>query len=333
MLSATFPPRRPSALLRYLVPAFLLCLAIYYLSGTGQDLSLSTGETHTYVPPLSHSDESKPTYPEEETTTPDGHITPSKPDVLPITTPAAGHTSTNAPASGAHPIDTLIANAEKDFSAVLAKESHTLADAAKAYRDRRGRHPPPGFDLWYNFAKENNAVVVEDFWDQVYHDLEPFWAIKPGLIRKQAWDYEMTINVRDRKATAGSDWFWTQIWLTLVQSVEHLLPDLDIALNAMDEPRLVVPWEDIDAYMTDAHKTRKMAAPGDVISEYQKLAKPGDGPDKEVEVPVKEWEDTSTFSCFGLAAHCRHANMAQGTTGKSSVAAAHRPASHAKRRS
>ncbi|KAH8903367.1 hypothetical protein BR93DRAFT_865817, partial [Coniochaeta sp. PMI_546] len=292
---------RPSALLRYLVPAFLLCLAFYYLSGTGQDLSLRDGKTQTYVPSKPHSDESKPTYPGKETTTHDTPNTPSKPKVLTTTTSAASHSPTKAPAAGTHPIDTLIEKAERDFSAVLAKESHTLAEAAAAYRERRGRHPPPGFDLWYKFARENNAVIVEDFWDQVYHDLEPFWAIPAGLIRKQAWDYEMTINLRNHNATAGSDWFWTQIWLKLIKTVEHLLPDLDIALNAMDEPRLVVPWEDIDAYMTEAHKTRHMPNPKEVVNEYQKLADPGDGPDKDIEVPAKEWEGTNTEPYWKVA--------------------------------
>jgi hypothetical protein len=108
----------------------------------------------------------------------------------------------------------------------------------------------------------------------------------------------MTINLRNHNATAGSDWFWTQIWLNLIKTVEHLLPDLDIALNAMDEPRLVVPWEDIDAYMTKAHKTRHMPDPSEVVNEYQKLAKAGEGSDKDIEVPTKEWEGTSKYRSF-----------------------------------
>ncbi len=59
----------------------------------------------------------------------------------------------------------------------------------------------------------------------------------------------MTINVRGGNATARSDWFWTQIWLELIKTIEHLLPDWTWPLNAMDEPRLVVPWEQMDDYM------------------------------------------------------------------------------------
>ena len=73
--------------------------------------------------------------------------------------------------SGKHPIDHLIHNAQTEFDAVLAKQTHDLHAGAAAYRERRGRHPPPGFDAWYKYAQEHNAVIVEDFWDQIYHDL------------------------------------------------------------------------------------------------------------------------------------------------------------------
>ncbi|KAK4187874.1 family 90 putative glycosyltransferase [Podospora australis] len=193
-------------------------------------------------------------------------------------------------AAGEHPIDWLIKVAEKDFDQKLARESHTLAEAAAAYRKRRGRHPPPGFDKWFEFAQEKEAVIVEDFWDQIYHDLEPFWALPAGRIRKDAWNFEMQINIRNGNATSGSDWFWTKIWLKMIKTFDHLLPDMDLALNAMDEPRMVVPWEQVDEYMRLAHKTRHMARPRDVVSEFSTLPPPGQGPEKDLETPAKEWE-------------------------------------------
>lgn len=135
--------------------------------------------------------------------------------------------------------------------------------------------------------------MVEDFWDQIYHDLEPFWALSSDELRKGAWDYEMTINIRGGKATAGSDWFWTQIWLDMIQTIEHLLPDMDIALNAMDEPRLVVPWEDMREYMNKASASRGMVPAKDVISAFESLASPGEGPERSFQLPEKDWEDTS----------------------------------------
>ncbi|KAI0401923.1 glycosyltransferase family 90 protein [Xylaria palmicola] len=193
-----------------------------------------------------------------------------------------------------HPIDELIRVAEKSFKEVLAKESTTLAEAAKAYRERRGRHPPPGFDKWFQFARDNDAIIVEDFFDRIYHDLNPFWGLDPKVIRKEAWDFEMTINVRNHNASAESDWFWTQIWLDMFKTIEHLLPDMDVALNAMDEPRLVVPWEEIATYMQKAERNRKLTPVRDVISTFQDLPPPGEAPKKPV-TRKKNWEETSPF--------------------------------------
>ena len=41
-----------------------------------------------------------------------------------------------------------------------AKRSTTLPDSARAYRKRRGRHPPPGFDAWHGRAINNDVFIV-----------------------------------------------------------------------------------------------------------------------------------------------------------------------------
>ncbi|KAH6631714.1 hypothetical protein F5144DRAFT_511499 [Chaetomium tenue] len=188
-----------------------------------------------------------------------------------------------------HPIDPLIRTAEKEFEAKLSKSTKTLAAAAAAYRKRRGRHPPPGFDKWYEFATERGAIIVEDFWDQIYQDLEPFWGVRPAKIRKDARDFDMRIQIRDGKASTGSDWFWTQIWLGLIQTVEHLLPDMDLAVNPMDEPRMVVPWEDIDVYMKKAAETRRIVAVESVVSRFSTRTVEAPQEDQSDMLPA-QWE-------------------------------------------
>ncbi|KAK3934962.1 hypothetical protein QBC46DRAFT_59525 [Diplogelasinospora grovesii] len=281
MRSPAFPPRRPSALLRYIIPVALILMCFYNLTTPDSVLLPSSGKPASAPPSKTPQDNAEHS-PAEHTTS-----------------VVAKPTTTSAIAAslptGNHPIDNLIRAAEKEFEDKLAKESKSLSDAAAAYRKRRGRHPPPGFKEWYEFAKEHNAIMVEDFWDQIYHDLGPFWALSPALIRKEAWDFEMTIHVRNGNATAGSDWFWTQLWLSMIKTVEHLLPDMSLSLNAMDEPRLVVPWEQINQYMGEAEKKRSMPDPKDVVSEFQRLAAPGEGPDKDVESRNKEWEKTKPY--------------------------------------
>ncbi|KAF4981851.1 hypothetical protein FZEAL_2430 [Fusarium zealandicum] len=226
---------------------------------------------------------------------------------IPVQNPAAAQSIPNShpppvreqpvkaqPVRHAHPIDTLIHDAGKAHAELLSKESQTLEEAAQAYRKRRGRHPPPGFDKWFEFAKANNAIVVEEFWDQVHHDLEPFWGVPQPIIRKEAYSFEMSIHIRDGKANSTSDWFWTLIWLDMIKSIQHLVPDLDMPLNAMDEPRLVVPWEDIDGYLSKAAQSRTLLPTKDVVPQFQKLPPPGRH-DRNVKLPFKRWEKTSPY--------------------------------------
>lgn len=193
-----------------------------------------------------------------------------------------------------HPIDTLIEAAGKEFEKVLSKETFDLKSAATVYRKRRGRHPPPGFDKWFEFAQQHDAVMIEDFFDQIYHDLAPFWGIPPAIMRREGWDNEQAISIRNHVATTGSTWFWTQIWLDMIKSISHMLPDMDINFNAMDEPRIVVPWEQINEYMKVERKERSMPPAAEVVSEYQPLAPPQEV-DNDIVVKDKNWEGTREY--------------------------------------
>ena len=191
-----------------------------------------------------------------------------------------------------HPIDKLIYDAQHRFAAISSAESKTVSEAAQAYRKRRGRHPPPNFDKWFEFARSQNAVIVEEFFDQIYHDLGPFWAADAAAMRREASQFEMTINVRNGTATAGSDWFWTKIWLNMTKSIEEYLPDMDLALNAMDEPRIVVPFDEIHSHMKNASKTIKLPKAKTMVNKFQTWPAPGTG---KLEGPTKDknWEGTS----------------------------------------
>lgn len=184
------------------------------------------------------------------------------------------HSDKQPPTTERHPIDHLVNEAENTFQKLLANNSKNISDAAAAYRKRRGRHPPPGFDEWYKFAAEHDTIIVEEFWDQIYHDLNPFWALPPEKIKGESRAFEMSINIRRGHAMTTSNWFWTQIWLEMIQTIEHLLPDMDIALNAMDEPRIVVPWEKMQEYIKTAKQKTRMVKADDVMSQFQRLPLP-----------------------------------------------------------
>ncbi|RDW84821.1 hypothetical protein BP6252_02411 [Coleophoma cylindrospora] len=263
------PPRKVNSLIRYIAVAVVILTGLFFFKHSAYSLSapqyLGTAPTT----------EQEPLAPPAEAERPFVEAPPPPPEPTP---------------AKVHAIDTLIADADKRFDEMMKKECHDLKCAAAEYRKRRGRHPPPGFDTWFKFAQDNGAVIVEDFFDQIHHDLAPFWGFHPAQMRKEASNFEMNINIRNKKASAESEWFWTQIWLNLTQTVEHLLPDMDIALNAMDEPRIVVPWEEINEYMDIERQTRNMPPAADVIQTYNNLPPPTEG-DPDMEVVSKDWED------------------------------------------
>ncbi|KAF2728656.1 hypothetical protein EJ04DRAFT_546680 [Polyplosphaeria fusca] len=172
----------------------------------------------------------------------------------------------------AHPIDVLIADAAKGFKQALSSEAKSLEDAANKYRERRRRHPPPGFDAWYHFASEKGAVIVEDFWDQIYDDLGPFWSLESHTLRQQAHAFTPRIEIRDGNITMRKMGphvrldQWTDMLKTLLDQKHVQLPDLDIPLLVYEEPALIVPWQTIDTAMSFARPIPP--APADVALEY-----------------------------------------------------------------
>ncbi|KIW13725.1 hypothetical protein PV08_08916 [Exophiala spinifera] len=208
----------------------------------------------------------------------------------------------SSPAGGtsasSSPIALLIADADKAFDALVAKRSETLEDAANAYRQRRGRHPPPGFDRWFEYASRNDAVIVEEFFDQIYHDLEPFWSVSPHDMRAKARNLGMHVRVHQHKAEADTGWFWHVIWANMIDEVAHLLPDMVIPLNAMDEPRIMVPFEEINARLEKAREFRVLPhhdKVSDVVQGWSEAAEPGE-PQSEI-----EWSQSAPLS-FARAA-------------------------------
>ncbi|KAF2972059.1 hypothetical protein GQX73_g1621 [Xylaria multiplex] len=174
-----------------------------------------------------------------------------------------------------HPIYKLAENAQVQFKQLLGKRSVSLEQAASRYRERRGRHPPPGFDKWFSAAQKSDAIIVEDFFDRIYHDINPFWALEPARLRRMIKDEQHYIRVRDGKAWFISDHLelrqpWVQRWTELVQEMMPNLPDLDMVLNVMDETRVLVPWEDITKYATEERRQRNIFHPSEAVAEYTK---------------------------------------------------------------
>ena len=164
-----------------------------------------------------------------------------------------------------HPIAAFIKEADKRWRDYESSRSVTFKQTVEKYRSRYGRHPPPGFQEWYKYAQKNNVFNIDDF-DQVMDDLRPFWALEPKTIRLYAahmWEKEgdgiSGVHIRNKKVAKLTFKSWrSETFKTLVEKFVEFLPDMDIAMNRLDQPRLVVPWEDMQKLLAKEYDTRTL---------------------------------------------------------------------------
>ena len=156
--------------------------------------------------------------------------------------------------SKAHPIHNLITDAEIEFNDLNARQSQTLAGAVRVYRQRYKIHPPPNFDKWFEYAKSRDVRLIDEY-DTIYHSLLPFWGLPSSVIRgraKEALGFRdnalISLLIRSGQAisiSGGSEW-QQKATLGMIENFVRYLPDMDIAFNIHDEPRVVVPHDDLD---------------------------------------------------------------------------------------
>ena len=174
----------------------------------------------------------------------------------PQTNDAAGHPEISKPlqetASTSHPIHQLITTAELDLANTLNTQSQSLKEAVKEYRRRYTLPPPPNFDKWYNFAKARGVQLIDEY-DTIYHSLLPFWALEPSVIRgrtREALGFDnalIGILIRDGKVVnlGGGDEWQQDSTAGMMKDFLQYLPDMDLAFNKHDEPRVIVPHDDL----------------------------------------------------------------------------------------
>ena len=171
-----------------------------------------------------------------------------------------------SPNTDAHPIVQLTQKAQNHVETMVAKQSKTLEAAVAEYRLRYGIPPPPGFDRWYEFAKERDVLLVDEF-DTIHEMLTPFWGLKPELIRRRAREalgYDnmlLAVLVRNGEVTlqgGGSKWE-REALQSMMDPFRELLPDMDLAFNLHDEPRVVLQHDDLSRLVATA-KDKSMPA-------------------------------------------------------------------------
>ncbi|KAL2782511.1 hypothetical protein BJX66DRAFT_320548 [Aspergillus keveii] len=151
-----------------------------------------------------------------------------------------------------HPIARLVESAWSTFNKTIAAQSDSLEEAVVEYRRRYSMPPPPQFDKWYQFAVERGTVLVDEF-DTIHHSLLPFWSIPPRILRKRTRENLgdstlMGITIRNGQVNHlgnGQGEFQAPATVDMISAFAKWLPDMDLVFNVHDEPRVVIPHDEL----------------------------------------------------------------------------------------
>jgi hypothetical protein len=167
-----------------------------------------------------------------------------------------------------HPVLQLTRNAQKTFDTTVKRQSKSLNEAIAEYKRRYNMPPPPHFDAWYKFATDRGTVLIDEF-DIIYHALLPFWGVSPSLIRertRQDLGYKdnmfMGWSIRAGKPiyTVFGERYQRDGMKMIIDKFAKYLPDIDMAFNVHDEPRVVVAHEQLSRMVSLGREAQNQLA-------------------------------------------------------------------------
>lgn len=253
---------------------FILIAAVFSLTilytGLPSRETVSDGFHSIPIPGIPHQPHLAPGQDPDEAWDPD---TIQRPPPRPYVIPESSHDTATPPPKeepasttvDLHPIRRLMEEADLAFRAYEGGASQTFRQTVDKYRSKYGRHPPPGFREWYVFARKRNVVNIDDF-EHIMDDLRPFWTMEPKIIRSLAahmWEDEghgaAGIHIRNHKVGKINFGSWrSETFENVLKTFIEYLPDMDIAMNRLDQPRVVVPYEDLQKILEKEASTRVM---------------------------------------------------------------------------
>lgn len=184
-----------------------------------------------------------------------------------------------------HPLDTLIyqSRTTADHWLKKASVSQSVRVAVDEYRERHlGRSPPPGFEVWYEFAKSRGSLVIDQF-QQIEEDLLPFWGLSPGNIRESITQLGTNrdiglVSVRKgvvshQPAVDSSHDAMMDDLVDLIKPFALHLQDMDLPVNLLDRPRVLATWSDRNRFRA-SRKMKNWLTP--VLGKRDGEASPGE---------------------------------------------------------
>ncbi|KAJ5560797.1 hypothetical protein N7535_008994 [Penicillium sp. DV-2018c] len=150
---------------------------------------------------------------------------------------------------------------------MVGRQSRTLDACCAEYERRYGRKPPRHFDKWFQAAQGHNFLLVDEF-DSMMATMEPLWGVAPSDIRARLENvidasqekgmYRFTVHQGDKPSfTNPKNWMGSIFSHWFDWEVLQTLPDMTLAMNIMDEPKVVVPHDMLSHALDAARNPRE----------------------------------------------------------------------------
>ncbi|EPS41524.1 hypothetical protein H072_4583 [Dactylellina haptotyla CBS 200.50] len=174
-----------------------------------------------------------------------------------------------------HPIAHLMEHGSNEFAAMKQRQSTSLRDAVRNYKKRYGMPPPPNFDKWYEFAVSRKSFLIDEY-DTIFHQIQPFWGMPPKMIRERAREVLgfpqafIKMSLRNGKVSEiedGEEW-QRDATVGMLNNFKQWIPDMDLAFNTHDEPRIIVPTEEMSVSIKRAKNVRRAENPKNVFTGF-----------------------------------------------------------------
>ncbi|GAB7335604.1 hypothetical protein MBLNU13_g07933t2 [Cladosporium sp. NU13] len=142
-----------------------------------------------------------------------------------------------------HPIKALVRKAQADFDELLSRQSTSFEIASSEYLRRYGRPPPPGFEIWYDFATRHDSLIIDEF-DIINETLALFWSLSGAEVKRRLEKVHgpsiSHCRPSERQDQAGCEPLGGEV-LQLLRKAGVLAqsPEMNILINEMDEPRVL----------------------------------------------------------------------------------------------
>jgi hypothetical protein len=152
-----------------------------------------------------------------------------------------------------HPVELLAEHYQQKFNLMLERQSNTYEAAVAEYKRRYQREPPPGFEGWFKYAQKHKSLIIDDF-DSIEDSLQELRSQTPATIRNLVGSAARAGGARMFSCSShngkfdgsGCQWMGGEI-AELLADLDAPLPDTILALNTLDEPRVLPDHESYDS--------------------------------------------------------------------------------------